>query len=230
MLDRFATLTTPHLADACLRAGIPARCAPAGMRPLAVGMRVAGRVLPAAHAGSVDVFLEAASTARLGDVLVADNGGRLDEACIGDLAALDAAEGGVAGIVIWGLHRDSAELRAIGMPLFSLGALPTGPQRLDQRPADALVAARVGEWTVTSEDAVFGDDDGVLFVPLDRVDEVLDVAAGIAATERRQADDIRAGTSLREQVRFGDYLAARTANPALTFRDHLRALGGEIEV
>jgi hypothetical protein len=77
---------------------------------------------------------------------------------------------------------------------------------------------------------VFGDEDGVLFVPLDRVDEVLDVAAGIAATEGRQADRIRAGTSLREQVRFGDYLTARSANPALTFRDHLRALGGEIEV
>ena len=79
-------------------------------------------------------------------------------------------------------------------------------------------------------DAVCADEDGVLFVPLDRVEEVLEVAAGIATTEGRQADDIRAGTSLRDQVRFGDYLAARTANPALTFRDHLRALGGEIEV
>ena len=230
MLDRFATLTTPHLADACLRSGIPVRCAPAGMRPLATGMRVAGRVLPAVHAGSVDVFLEAASAAQPGDILVADNGGRLDEACIGDLAALDAAAAGVAGIVIWGLHRDSVDIRAIGMPLFSLGALPTGPQRLDPRSPDALVAARVGDWTVTTEDAVFGDDDGVLFVPLDRVDEVLEVAAGIAATEGRQADDIRAGTSLRDQVRFGDYLATRTASPTLTFRDHLRTLGGEIEV
>jgi regulator of RNase E activity RraA len=230
MLDRFATLTTPHLADACLRAGIPVRCAPAGIRPLDPGMRVAGRVLPAVHAGSVDVFLEAVATARPGDVLVADNGGRLDEACIGDLAALDAAAAGVAGIVIWGLHRDSADIRAIGMPLFSLGALPTGPQRLDSRAPGALEAATIGEWSVTTEDAVFGDDDGVLFVPLDRVDEVLDVAAGIAATEGRQADRIRAGTSLREQVRFGDYLTARSANPALTFRDHLRALGGEIEV
>jgi regulator of RNase E activity RraA len=230
MLDRFATLTTPHLADACLRVGVPVRCAPAGLRALTAGMRIAGRVLPAVHAGSVDVFLEAASTARPGDVLVADNGGRLDEACIGDLAVLDARAAGIAGIVIWGLHRDSADIRGIGLPLFSLGALPTGPQRLDQRIPDALTAARVGEWTVTSEDAVFGDEDGVLFVPLDRVDEVLDVAAGIAATEGRQADLIRSGTSLREQVRFGDYLAARAADPALTFRDHLRGMGGEIEV
>lgn len=230
MFDRFATLTTPHLADACLRAGVAVRCAPPGLRALTPGMRIAGRVLPAVHAGSVDVFLEAVSTAQAGDVLVADNGGRLDEACIGDLATLDAAAGGVAGIVIWGLHRDSADIRAIGMPLFSLGALPTGPQRLDPRTPDALTVARVGGWTVTREDAAFGDDDGVLFVPLDHVDEVLEVAAGIAATEGRQADDIRSGRSLREQVRFDAYLAARATHPALTFRDHLRGVGGEIEV
>jgi regulator of RNase E activity RraA len=230
MFEPFATLTTPHLADACLRTGIAVRCAPTGLRALTPGMRIAGRVLPAVHAGSVDVFLEAVSAARPGDVLVADNHGRLDEACIGDLAVLDAAAGGVSGIVIWGLHRDSADIRSIGMPLFSLGALPTGPQRLDPRGPDALTAARVGEWTVTGEDAVFGDEDGVIFVPLARVDEVLEAAAGIAATEGRQADLIRAGTSLRDQVRFGDYLSARTAHPDLTFRDHLRGVGGEIEV
>jgi regulator of RNase E activity RraA len=230
MLDRFATLTTPHLADACLRVGVAVRCAPAGMRPLSPGMRVAGRVMPAAHSGSVDVFLEAVSTARPGDVLVADNGGRLDEACIGDLAALDAAAGGVAGIVIWGLHRDTVDIARIGMPVFSLGALPTGPQRLDPRAPDALSAARVGDWIVTGEDAVFGDEDGILFVPLEKVDEVLEVAAAIAATEGRQADLIRGGTSLREQVRFDGYLSARAANPDLTFRDHLRGVGGEIEV
>lgn len=230
MLDRFASLTTPHLADACLRAGVPVRCAPSTVHAVVPGMRLAGRVLPAVHAGSVDVFLEAVASARPGDVLVADNGGRLDEACIGDLAVLDAAAGGISGIVIWGLHRDTADIRRIGMPVFSLGALPTGPQRLDPRVDDALEAARVGDWTVTRDDVVFGDEDGVLFVPADRIDGVLELAAGIAATEGRQADDIRAGRSLREQVRFDDYLVARAADPALTFRDHLRGVGGEIEV
>ena len=230
MLDRFATLTTPHVADACLRLGLPVRCAPAGIRSVTPGQRLAGRVLPAVHTGSVDVFLEAISSASAGDVLVVDNDGRLDEACVGDLAVLDARAGGVAGIVIWGLHRDTADILKIGMPVFSLGALPTGPLRLDPRPDGALDAARVGAWTVTRDDVVFGDEDGVLFVPGDRVDEVLDTAAGIAATEGRQADDIRGGRSLREQVRFDAYLAARAADPALTFRDHLRTVGGEIEV
>ena len=51
-----------------------------------------------------------------------------------------------------------------------------------------------------------------------------------ATPRRKQADLIRGGRSLREQVGFAAYLAARESNPALTFRDHLRGVGGEIEV
>jgi len=230
MRDRFALLSTPLVADACLRLGLPVRCGPADLRGLTPGMRVAGRVLPVRHAGSVDVYLEAVLAAEPGDVLVIDDGGRVDRASIGDLALLDALAAGVSGVVVWGLHRDTADLVAIGAPVFSLGALPTGPLSLDARHPDALGSARVGEHVVTTRDAVFGDEDGVLFVPLDRVDDVLGTAETIAATERRQADRIRGGVTLRDQVRFDAYLAARATDPSLAFRDHLRAVGGEIEV
>jgi regulator of RNase E activity RraA len=165
---RFATLTTAHLADACLRAQVPVRCAPAALSTVMPGSRLAGRVAPAQHVGSVDIFLEALQGAAPGDVLVVDNGGRLDEACVGDLVALEAQAAGLEGLVIWGLHRDTADLRAIGLPVFSLGAIPTGPQRLDVRPHDALASVTVGEWAVGREDVVLGDDDGVLFVPAAR--------------------------------------------------------------
>lgn len=230
MLDRFAPLSTPLVADACLRLGVPVRCAPPGLRALGTGSRAAGRVLPVRHAGSVDVFLEAVLEAQPGDVLVIDNDARDDEACIGDLALLDALAAGISAFVVWGLHRDTADLLDIGAPVFSLGAYPAGPQRLDSRHPDALRSARVGAHVVTGQDAVFGDDDGVLFVPFERVVEVLATAEAISTVERRQADLIRGGLSLREQVRFDAYLAARAARPELTFRDHLRGVGGEIEV
>ncbi|GAA4682146.1 demethylmenaquinone methyltransferase [Streptomyces youssoufiensis] len=226
---RFAGLTTAHVADACIRAGVPVRCAPSALRAVTPGSRVAGRVLPARHVGSVDIFLEAYEAARPEDVLVVDNGGRLDEACVGDLAVLEAQAAGVAGVVIWGLHRDTADIRAIGLPVFSTGALPTGPLSLRERPADALTSATVGDWTVSAADLVFADDDGVVFAPADRADELLTLAETIRDTERRQADQIRAGHTLRAQVRFDAYLAKRRETPTLTFRDHLRAVGGAIE-
>ena len=80
------------------------RCASALLRAVVPGSRLAGRVCPARHAGSVDAFLEAFETAAPGDVLVVDNGGRLDEACVGDLVALEAHAAGMEGMVIWGLH------------------------------------------------------------------------------------------------------------------------------
>jgi regulator of RNase E activity RraA len=227
---RFASLTTPHLADACVRAGLPVRCASTGLTCVVAHGRVSARVLPVQHAGSVDVFLEAFDEATPGDVLVVDNGGRLDEACVGDLVVHEAKHAGLSGIVIWGLHRDSVEIREIGLPVFSLGSLPNGPLAVVDRSADALSTARVGEWLLSASDLVFGDDDGILFVPGERADDVLGFAETIRDTEIRQAQKIRAGTSLRAQVHFGDYLSKRASLHSLTFREHLRDVGGEIEV
>lgn len=226
---RFAKLTTAHLADACIRAKIPVRCGPASLHAVVPGSRLAGRIIPARHAGSVDVFLEALDEAVPGDVLVVDNGGRLDESCVGDLVVLETQAAGLTGIVIWGLHRDTADIRAIGLPVFSLGTIPTGPQRLDARSQEALTSATVGEWTVGREDLVMGDDDGVVFVPASRADDIFALAETIRDTERRQAERARAGVSLRRQMRFDTYLAQRQQTPSLTFRDHLRTIGGAIE-
>src|SRR5690348_6871084 len=144
----FQDLTTPHVADACLRTSVEVRCAPCDVHALRPTDRVAGRVRPVRHYGSVDIFLEALEHASPGEVLVIDNSGRRDEACVGDLIALETKLAGLAGIVIWGLHRDTPELLEIGLPLFSLGECPTGPLRLDPREAGALVSAGVGSWTV----------------------------------------------------------------------------------
>jgi len=227
--SRFTELTTAHLADACVRTGVPVRCAPAGMRSVVAGHRLAGRVVPARHVGSVDVFLEALESAAAGDVLVVDNGGRLDEACVGDLVVLEAAKAGLAGLVIWGLHRDTADIRAIDLPVFSLGSIPTGPLRLDPRPDTALQSARVGDWALGPDDLVLGDEDGVLFVGAEHAARVLSSAGRIRDIERGQASRMRAGNSLRQQVQFGSYLDQRAGNPALTFREHLRSVSGAIE-
>jgi 4-hydroxy-4-methyl-2-oxoglutarate aldolase len=229
MLENFAGLSTPMVADACIRRAVPLRLAPPGIAAVAAGHPIAGRVLPARHYGSVDVFLEALDSARAGDVLVVDNGGRADEACVGDLVALEARAAGLAGMVVWGLHRDTPELAEIGLPVFSYGSYPAGPVRLDEREPAALASARCGPCLVTGDDLVFADDDGVVFIAAGQAGEILATAHQISQTERAQAQRIRAGETLRQQMAFGDYLARRAAEPSYTFRQHLRRIGGAIE-
>jgi regulator of RNase E activity RraA len=192
-------------------------------------MKASGRARPVRHFGSVDVFLEAIDQAAPGEVLVIDNQGRLDEACIGDLVTLEAKAAGLAGVVVWGLHRDTRELIEIGLPVFSLGALPAGPQRLDPRAADAMVWTHVGAARVTSEDVVIADADGVIFIPEARLEEIVAGAAKIRDTERQQASAVAAGRSLRDQLQLRDYVQRRQREPDYTFRRHLRKIGGAVE-
>jgi 4-hydroxy-4-methyl-2-oxoglutarate aldolase len=230
LIDEINRLSTPHLTDACLRTGVPIRCAPVGLRPIVEGMRCAGRARPVRHVGSVDVFLEAVQGSAQGEVLVIDNGGRLDEACVGDLITLEVEGARMAGIVIWGLHRDSHEIREIGFPLFSLGALPNGPQRLDARPADVFGRATVGAHVVTLGDFVVADANGVIFLPEARLDDVMAAAVAIRDAERRQLDGMGAGRSYRTQVRFNEYMSRRDRNAGYNFRQHLRDIEAAGEV
>lgn len=227
--ERFSELSTPLIADACLRLEIPLRLAPPGIRVIEIESHITGRVQPVRHYGSVDIFLEAMGTALQGDILVIDNCGRLDEGCIGDLTALEAQACGLAGIIVWGAHRDTMELIEIGLPIFSYGACPAGPQRLDPRDADALSTAHFGNLIVINDDVVFADADGVLFVPAQYIEQVLSTAHDIWERERRQVQQIQSGKKLREQLQFEKYLSKRSADVTYTFRQHLRAIGGAIE-
>jgi Demethylmenaquinone methyltransferase len=224
----FAQLSTPLIADAALRLKIPFRISPPGIRPVTPNQRLAGPALPVRHFGSVDVFLEAMQGAQPGDVLVIDNGGRLDEGCIGDLTALEAENCQLAGIIVWGgiaTRQSCGKLSAN----FQLRDVAVGPAAARHSRFLGLHSARFGNFVVERSDVAFADDDGCLFVLAQHADNLLSVAHEIWERERRQAEAIKSGRSLREQLDFARYLEKRAVDPSYTFREHLRKISGAIE-
>jgi regulator of RNase E activity RraA len=223
--------STPFIADACVMLDLPVRVGPSGLQPLIPGARIAGPACPTRHAGSTDVFLEAIDAARPGDVLVIDNTGRRDEGCIGDLIAGEAHVARLAGIVVWGTHRDSAAIQAIGIPVWSLGTCPNGPLELRARSQHALEAASIGQHvTVTKDDVVFADADGVVVIAAAAAARIIAAARDIAAREQKQAERLLQGERLRDQLQLAAYVNRRRDDPTYTFRTHLKSLGGAIEI
>lgn len=222
--------TTPFIADACVQLSLPVRVGPFGLRPNIAGSKACGAARPARHAGSTDVFLEAIAAARKGDMLVIDNGGRHDEGCIGDLVVGEAFMSGISGTVCWGTHRDTAAILAFGAKVWSLGTCPNGPVELRKRVPTALEAANLGHVTVTLDDYVFADDDGVVVVAGADLERVVATARDIADREGAQALRLMKGELLRQQLDLDKYVEKRNLYPDHTFREHLKSFGGAIEI
>lgn len=130
-----------------------------------------------------------------GDVIVVGNRGRLDVSCWGGLLSLAARQRRIEGVVVDGACRDVAEAEELGFAVFARASTPrTARGRLVEESIGQPIV--VGSVEVRNGDLVFGDSTGVVFVPEERAEQVLNLARQIAAREERMADALRQGQSI----------------------------------
>lgn len=149
------------------------------------------------------LMFEALDSLKEGEVY-ACAGGSLNYALWGELMSTRARILRAAGAVVDGYHRDSNGIRALGFPLFSMGAWAQ-----DQGPRgrvidyDCPIEFRNGT-LVEPGDLVFGDLDGVVVVPRAVEAEVVEAALEKVRGENKVRDAIRAGMGTVEAFkRFG---------------------------
>ena len=164
----------------------------AGIKPLADGLRLIGTAVTVKTYPADNLMIHLAlKVAKPGDVLVIDADGVTDTSVMGELVAYCAQTQGLAGAVIDGAVRDKAGIRALGWPVFARAAVPNGP--LKNGPGSINVPVACGGLVVNPGDIVVGDDDGVVVVPRERWQAVVEAAQAIEAKEAKTRARIAAG-------------------------------------
>ena len=188
-------MVTPHLSDSMERlyAGGPQ------LRPMYKGGTLAGPAFTVKTAVGDNLLVhKALDIAQPGDVIVVDAGGVCDNAIIGELMSARAKQRGVAGLVIWGAIRDSAELAAGDYPVFAAGVTHRGPYK--NGPGEINVPILMGGVPVNPGDIIVGDADGLVAIPQEAAGHVLASAKSILEKETKSMKEIVAGTVDRSWV------------------------------
>ena len=179
------------------------------IRPLFPNIKLVGR---AATALSVPVYkepknpykneLDFIDSLKPEDVVVATQSGAMTAGLWGGLLATGARHRGVRGAIIDGISRDTVVIKEMKFPVFLKGIAPGDSKgRLDIINYNQPIKCG-GVW-VNPGDIVFGDDDGVVVIPQEIADEIVDLAEEKYEKEKKFMDGLHGGASVKEM--FGKY-------------------------
>jgi 4-hydroxy-4-methyl-2-oxoglutarate aldolase len=197
LVEAFRDAQTSHLVDAMDgRGALDHRIKP--MDP--ANAAFAGPALTAlAYPADVVGVYGALWEAEPGDVIVVANDAYAGTAVVGDLVAGMMRNKGVAAFVTDGLARDRAGIVATGLPLFAAGIIPASPAA--NGPGVVGAPITLGGQHVRPGDIVVGDADGVVIVPRDRAEAVLERLAAVRAAEEQAIAAVAAGATSTERMR-----------------------------
>lgn len=184
---------------------------PQGVQPIREDMVVAGRAMPVLEADAFEelsdgqnpvmkrsfgLMLEALDDLKENEVYIC-TGSSLSYALVGELMCTRMQILKAAGAVVNGFHRDTRGILELNFPCFSCGRYAQ-----DQAPRGKVIDFRVPieieGVRVNPGDIVFGDLDGVLVIPRDVEEEVVQRAYEKATGEKLVAEAIRGGMGARE--------------------------------
>lgn len=200
-IHRLRRLDTCAVSDAMDQ--LKVRGAVTGLRAVSVMRRIAGRVVTVelARANGTKpkrhLCTAAVDASGRGDVIVVAHGGRLDVAGWGGILSLGATRREVEGVVVDGACRDVDESVELDLPIYARATVPiTARGRIVETSWNETI--KVAGLRVAPGDLVLADGSGVVFLPAERAQAILDVAEQISSREAAMAAAVRAGKPLAE--------------------------------
>ncbi len=143
---------------------------------------------------------QAVHTASRGDVLVVDCNASADFGAFGDILAEACVRRGVAGLVIDGGVRDSADITERGFPVFMRAACPRPTKKTES--GEVNVEVTCGGVRVRPRDYIVGDEDGVVVVPRELLTLVRDGVERVLANEQAIRMRMQAGETTWQILGF----------------------------
>ena len=142
-------------------------------------------------------------------MIVLDNGGRENATVWGDILTEIAHRRGIAGTVIDGICRDVSMCLELGYPVYAKDHwMRTGKDRVQVEATG--IPVNIGDARVAPGDIVRGDADGVIVIPKEHEDRVLDIAEAVDAAESQIRAAVRAGMRLDEARKQHKYHQLQT--------------------
>ena len=202
-------LYTPVVGDILDQKGYVHQFLPPDIRPLKDDMKLAGKAMTVLM---IDVFgeqkkpfgylTEALDQLQKNEIYIA-TGGTKRCAYWGELLTATARTRGAVGAVLNGWHRDTPQVLAQNWPVFSCGCYAQ-----DSSVRTQVVQFRcpieIGQVTIHDGDIIFGDIDGVLVIPKEIAEEVIELALEKAAGEKLVRKAIEGGMSATDAfAKFG---------------------------
>jgi len=199
--SRFLKLSTTNLSDAMDKVGV--RGAVIGIRPMYDCPRIVGRAvtIKVTAAGMMKskhhLGVQAIDSSQEGDIIVIDNRGDLNNNCWGEVLSMGAKMKGVSGVVVDGAARDIDMCKEFEFPVYARGTIPiTARGRIMQESFNEVI--RIGDVQVRPGDIIIADVNGVVIIPVEKLDEVLGAAEDIFKKEAAMVEDLKNGLSMLE--------------------------------
>ncbi len=210
LLDRLASLDTNTVSDALDFLNLSG--ATFGLRPLWDCPKIVGRAStiqlgPKTEAKpTVHLITPVIEAIQTHDRILVISGGAEGVSCWGDILANAAMAKGIRGSVIDGLSRDIDGSESVGYPVYGRGVtMISARNRVIQ--IDSGKPVQMAGVTVCEDDYVIADRCGAVFVPEDRIEEVLDLGERIAKRQDGMVAAVRSGRSVVEVMHDKEFEA-----------------------
>ncbi|NMA32137.1 MAG: bifunctional hexulose-6-phosphate synthase/ribonuclease regulator [Candidatus Methanofastidiosa archaeon] len=189
LIDALKKVSSSNVSDAMHRGG-----AMKGIHTVVPGLKMAGRALTIKTMnGDWAKVVEAIDLAEEGEILVVDtNSG--DIAIWGELATWSAVMRKLGGVVIDGAVRDVDDLKEIRFPVFARYEVPDAgdPKGFGEIGCEVVC----GGLKVNRGDYIIGDDSGVVVIPQEEAQEIINRSIDVKEKENRIREEIKRGSTL----------------------------------